>query len=198
MFIVSYYTKKISPLYAQTNQSISVFNLENHTTLKPSHIFLTQISVLDIYRITLLSNQCPLTQLKEKFEVFTESHYYQTALVLYFFVFSLRHLQNYTNSQTDNNTCKHASKFEIYTELHYSQTLHRLLDSLYMFETFTELPYSQTNAHLHRLKKSLKYLQNHTTLKQRLCFNFLVFVLRHLRNYTTLKSNKTGTCTYKC
>ena len=42
MFIVSYYTKKISPLYVLTNLSISVFDLENHATLKPAHYIYTK------------------------------------------------------------------------------------------------------------------------------------------------------------
>ena len=93
--------------------------------------------------------------------------------------------------------------------MHYFQTSHAKSVSSNTFETLTELHYSKTNAHLHRSKKSLKYLQNHTTLKQRLCFIFLCSVwgiyritltlkptttlasmlqsLRYLQNYTTLK-----------
>ena len=89
------------------------------------------------------------------------------------------------SKSSSNSSCR--SRVRIFTELHYSQTNWQRNRSVVDFETFTELHYSQTNAHLHRSKKSLKYLQNHTTLKQRLCFNFLVFGLRRLQNYTSLK-----------
>lgn len=75
----------------------------------------------------------------------------------------------------------------MFAELRSPQNLVVTVVAAVELETFTELHYSKTNAHLQSSKKSLKYLQNHTTLKQRLCFNFLVFGLRHLQNHTTLK-----------
>ena len=121
MFIVSYYTKKISPLYAQTNLSISVLifgksyysqtvtyffdvdisfrHLQNYTTLK-------QVRIMQDDNLGLRHLQ-NYTTLKQHYERIIQSN-------------GLRHLQNYTTLK--QRLCFiFCVQFEAFTELDYSQ-----------------------------------------------------------------------------
>ena len=167
MFIISYYTKKISPLYSQTNLSISVFNSKCRLLyLRDRKIIIHSNKIHGISLYYLISRFLGLLDsTRITVQIFAESQYSQTVTYFLDVIISFRYSQNYTTLKR--------SQLGIYSS--------RCLRYLRNYTTLKlQLP-------LLNLDTSLRHLQNYTTLKPLLLNKIILFGLRYLQNHTTLK-----------
>ena len=93
--MILYYTKKISPLYSQTNLSISVFDSKFYLLYLRDRKIIIHINKIHGISLYYLISRL-LDSIRITVYIFAESQYSQTVTYFLDVVISFRHLQNYT------------------------------------------------------------------------------------------------------
>ena len=186
--MILYYTKKISPLYSQTNLSISVFDSKFYLLYLRDRKIIIHINKIHGISLYYLISRL-LDSIRITVYIFAESQHSQTVTYFLDVVISFKHLQNCT-------TLKHAPlitpKNSGLIHLQNYSTLKQgaaIVDpELRLRHLQNYITLKQTSKNFSNIKR-LRYLQNYTTLKLYLGNLSGHCRLRYLQNYTTLKQS---------